>query len=240
MCSDVIFPSASWLPAPAFGEDDVEGSSLCLHSRVESVEVCQIGHRARHRAGTGSEIGHSGVERFLSTAEDENEGAFIDKALCCGAADALSWLLSMRGASQPLRGDSIECSPQSAVGSEVWGQIGVMLFDRSGRLPEAHTRRRHPVGGRSHGCLGSGYAEGSRQAVSAGLEAELSVVIDVFFPTAVFSAAAKAFASQFPLTPRVRGRARSIRTNEHRGCTDRNAKRHSSPQSASVLKKINR
>lgn len=37
--------------------------------------------------------------------------------------------------------------------------------------------------------------------MSAGLEAELSVVVDVFFPTAVFSAAAKAFASRFPLTP---------------------------------------
>jgi hypothetical protein len=128
------------------------------------------------------------------------------------------------GSFSAVRGDSIACSPQSAVGSEVWRQIGVMLFDRSGRLPEAHTRRRHPVGGRSHGCLGSGYAEGSRQAVSAGLEAELSVVIDVFFPTAVFSAAAKAFASQFPLTPRVRGRARSIRSNEHQGCTDRKAR----------------
>jgi DNA-binding transcriptional LysR family regulator len=33
------------------------------------------------------------------------------------------------------------------------------------------------------------------------LETELSVVIDVFFPTAVLSATAKAFASRFPLTP---------------------------------------
>jgi DNA-binding transcriptional LysR family regulator len=37
--------------------------------------------------------------------------------------------------------------------------------------------------------------------MSSGLEAELSVVVDVFFPTAVFSVAAKAFASRFPLTP---------------------------------------
>jgi DNA-binding transcriptional LysR family regulator len=37
--------------------------------------------------------------------------------------------------------------------------------------------------------------------MSGGLEAELSVVVDVFFPTALVSAAAKAFASRFPLTP---------------------------------------
>lgn len=37
--------------------------------------------------------------------------------------------------------------------------------------------------------------------MASGLETELSVVVDVFFPTALVSAAAKAFASQFPLTP---------------------------------------
>jgi hypothetical protein len=37
--------------------------------------------------------------------------------------------------------------------------------------------------------------------MASGLETELSVVVDVFFPTAVISAAAKAFASRFPLTP---------------------------------------
>jgi len=40
-----------------------------------------------------------------------------------------------------------------------------------------------------------------RRLVASGLESELSVVVDVFFPTAVVSAAAKAFAIQFPLTP---------------------------------------
>jgi DNA-binding transcriptional LysR family regulator len=37
--------------------------------------------------------------------------------------------------------------------------------------------------------------------MAAGLETELSVVVDVFFPTAAITAAAKAFASRFPLTP---------------------------------------
>src|ERR1019366_7745180 len=45
---------------PGIGEDDVEGSA----------------------------VGHSGVERFLPAAEDEDEGALLDEALCCGAADA--------------------------------------------------------------------------------------------------------------------------------------------------------
>jgi hypothetical protein len=41
----------------------------------------------------------------------------------------------------------------------------------------------------------------SREQRASGMETELSVVIDVFFPTAVLSATAKAFASRFPLTP---------------------------------------
>jgi hypothetical protein len=73
---------------PGIGEDDVEGSALGLHRRVESVEVGQIGDRALHRAGIGPEVGHSGVERFLPAAEDEDEGALLDEALCRGAADA--------------------------------------------------------------------------------------------------------------------------------------------------------
>src|SRR5699024_3737364 len=37
--------------------------------------------------------------------------------------------------------------------------------------------------------------------MSGGLEAELSVVVDVFFPAATIAAVAKAFAERFPLTP---------------------------------------
>ena len=73
---------------PGIGEDDVEGSALGLHRRVEPVEVGLIRDRALHRAGIGPEVGHSGVERFLPAAEDEDEGALLDEALCCGAADA--------------------------------------------------------------------------------------------------------------------------------------------------------
>src|SRR5205814_8012929 len=72
---------------PGIGEDDVEGSALGLHRRVESVEVGQIGDRALHRAGIGPETGYSGIEFFLPAAKDEDEGALVDEALCCGAAD---------------------------------------------------------------------------------------------------------------------------------------------------------
>src|SRR3546814_11322809 len=37
--------------------------------------------------------------------------------------------------------------------------------------------------------------------MAGGLEAELSVVVDVFFPTSKIAATAKAFAKQFPPTP---------------------------------------
>src|SRR6202035_4008080 len=67
---------------------DVEGSALGLHRRVESVEVGLIRDRALHRAGIGPEFGHGRVEFFLPAAEDENEGAFLDEALCRSAADA--------------------------------------------------------------------------------------------------------------------------------------------------------
>ena len=40
------------------------------------------------RAGIRPEIGHCGVECFLPAAEDEDEGAFFDEALCRGAANS--------------------------------------------------------------------------------------------------------------------------------------------------------
>jgi hypothetical protein len=53
---------------PGIGEHDVEGSALDLHCRVEPVEVGLIGDRALHPASVGSELGHSGVQRFLPRA----------------------------------------------------------------------------------------------------------------------------------------------------------------------------
>src|ERR1700730_2317242 len=73
---------------PSIGEDDVEGFTLGLHLRVESVEVGLIRDRALHRAGIWPELGQSGVERFLPAAEDEDEGALLDEACCRGESDA--------------------------------------------------------------------------------------------------------------------------------------------------------
>jgi len=44
--------------------------------------------RALHRAGIGPEFDHSGVERFLPAAKEEDEGALVDEALRRGEADA--------------------------------------------------------------------------------------------------------------------------------------------------------
>ena len=122
MCSAVILPSAKRASRPGIGEDDVEGSALGLHRRVESVEVGLIRDRALHRAGIGPEVGHSGVERFLPAAEDEDEGALLDEALCRGAADAGS-------AAGDDGGLSIQSGPCRA-------SFQASAFGRSGNAPE--------------------------------------------------------------------------------------------------------
>src|SRR6185312_2655331 len=66
MCSAVIWPSASRPPVPALAK---------TMSRV-------------HRSGVVAELRHRGVERFLPTAVDEDEGAFLDEALRRREADA--------------------------------------------------------------------------------------------------------------------------------------------------------
>ena len=54
----------------------------------EPVEVFLVGDRALYGTGVGSEYGYGRVERVLSAAEEEDEGAFLDEALCRGEADA--------------------------------------------------------------------------------------------------------------------------------------------------------
>ena len=93
---------------------------------------------------------------------------------------------------------------QSAVStwvSSLEAQIGVVLFDRSGRYPKLTPEGVLLLADARNIVSGVDTLKARARLMSAGLEAELSVVVDVFFPTAVFSAAAKAFASRFPLTP---------------------------------------
>lgn len=93
---------------------------------------------------------------------------------------------------------------QSAVSGWVSGledQIGVVLFDRSGRFPKLTPEGVLLLADARNIVSGVDTLKARAKLMASGLEAELSVVVDVFFPTAVISAAAKAFASRFPLTP---------------------------------------
>ena len=93
---------------------------------------------------------------------------------------------------------------QSAVSGWVSGledQIGVVLFDRSGRFPKLTPEGVLLLADARNIVSGVDTLKARAKLMAAGLETELSVVVDVFFPTALVSAAAKAFASQFPLTP---------------------------------------
>lgn len=93
---------------------------------------------------------------------------------------------------------------QSAVSGWVSGleqQIGVMLFDRSGRFPKLTAEGVLLLADARNIVSGVDTLKARAKLMAAGQETELSVVVDVFFPTALVSAAAKAFASQFPLTP---------------------------------------
>jgi len=93
---------------------------------------------------------------------------------------------------------------QSAVSgwvSSLEGQIGVVLFNRSGRYPKLTPEGVLLLADARNIVSGVDTMKARARLMSAGLEAELSVVVDVFFPTALVSAAAKAFVSRFPLTP---------------------------------------
>ncbi|WP_038911617.1 LysR family transcriptional regulator [Dickeya dadantii] len=93
---------------------------------------------------------------------------------------------------------------QSAISELVRGleeQLDVQLFDRSGRYP-----RLTPVGtallANARDIVAGVDAMKSRaKGMAAGLEPELTIVVDVFFPINVLTNAAKAFREQFPNVP---------------------------------------
>src|SRR4249920_1195078 len=93
---------------------------------------------------------------------------------------------------------------QSAVSgwvNSLEAQIGVVLFDRSGRYPKLTPEGVILLADARNIVSGVDTLKARAKLMASGLEAELSVVVDVFFPTAIVTAAAKAFASQFPFTP---------------------------------------
>jgi DNA-binding transcriptional LysR family regulator len=93
---------------------------------------------------------------------------------------------------------------QSVVSDLISGleaQIGVALFDRSGRYPKLT-----PAGvvllADARGIVsGVDFMKARAKGMASGLEPELSVVVDVFFPIEAITAAAKAFREHFPGTP---------------------------------------
>jgi DNA-binding transcriptional LysR family regulator len=93
---------------------------------------------------------------------------------------------------------------QSAVSSWISGledQFGVVLFDRSGRFPKLTPEGVLLLADARSIVSGVATMKARARLMASGLETELSVVIDAFFPTAILSATAKAFAGRFPLTP---------------------------------------
>jgi DNA-binding transcriptional LysR family regulator len=93
---------------------------------------------------------------------------------------------------------------QSAVSGWVGAledQIGVALFDRSGRYPALTPQGVLLLADARNIVAGVDTLKARARSMTSGVETELSVVIDVFFPTSVISAVAKEFANQFPLTP---------------------------------------
>ena len=80
-------------------------------------------------------------------------------------------------------------------------QIGVKLFDRSGRYPKL-TREGGVLLADARGVVsGVDFMKARAKGMAWGLEPELSVVVDVFFPIEAFTEAAKEFREQFPGVP---------------------------------------
>jgi DNA-binding transcriptional LysR family regulator len=81
------------------------------------------------------------------------------------------------------------------------GQLGLLLFDRSARSPVLT-----PAGAalipRAREIIGAmGGFKAKARALAGGLEPELSVAVDVMFPTGTLTDAVSAFHAEFPDTP---------------------------------------
>ncbi|MCU1736837.1 MULTISPECIES: LysR family transcriptional regulator [Pseudomonas] len=93
---------------------------------------------------------------------------------------------------------------QSAVSGWVGGlenQMGVVLFDRSGRFPKLTPEGVLLLADARSIVSGVDTLKARAKLMASGIEPELSVVMDVFFPTSAITAVAKEFARRFPLTP---------------------------------------
>jgi DNA-binding transcriptional LysR family regulator len=80
------------------------------------------------------------------------------------------------------------------------GQLGVKLFDRSGRFPVLTDQGRALIAVARAVEGNVDLFKARAKSLAGGLEAELSVAVDVMFPVETFIAAVAAFQKQFPAT----------------------------------------
>src|ERR1700692_4714604 len=80
------------------------------------------------------------------------------------------------------------------------GQLGVKLFDRSGHLPVLTDQGRALLADARAVAGDMGPLKARPKRLAGGLEPELSVVVDVVFPLAPFTATVAAFQKKFPAT----------------------------------------
>ena len=85
--------------------------------------------------------------------------------------------------------------------SSLEGQIGVTLFDRSGRYPALTPQGTVLLADARSIASGLDFMKARARGMAAGLEPELSAVVDVLFPIAAITEAAKEFRVKFPGTP---------------------------------------
>jgi DNA-binding transcriptional LysR family regulator len=85
--------------------------------------------------------------------------------------------------------------------SSLEGQIGVTLFDRSGRYPALTPQGAVLLADARNIASGLDTMKARAKGMAAGLEPELSAVVDVLFPLAAITEAAKEFREKFPGTP---------------------------------------
>ncbi|MEP9379097.1 LysR family transcriptional regulator [Aquabacter sp. CN5-332] len=81
------------------------------------------------------------------------------------------------------------------------GQIGVQLFDRSGRYPRLTPQGEVLLTDARCVVAGVDGLKARAKGMATGLEPELSAVIEVFFPIGAITEAAKEFREKYPGTP---------------------------------------
>jgi DNA-binding transcriptional LysR family regulator len=80
-------------------------------------------------------------------------------------------------------------------------QLGVALFDRTGRYPQLTDQGRILLGDARAVAGGIDSLKARAKSMAGGVEPELSVVIDVMFPMEVVTKLAASFGQAFPATP---------------------------------------